>query len=114
LNPKLEKGLGFLMRPQLAERLPDGRQVSERKLSGRINPELARDWFWGYNIFNQEVHMTNSSKFFVVIGCLLMVLAVILKVTGFVNPAVMRVIKPSSFLILANISFVLAILVKKS
>jgi len=33
-NPKLEKGLGVLMRP------------------GRINPELARDWFWEYNIFN--------------------------------------------------------------
>ncbi len=49
----------------------------------------------------------------VVIGCLLVLAGVILRLAGFMNPAVMRVIKPISFLILANTSFLLAILLKK-
>ncbi|MDP2928178.1 MAG: hypothetical protein Q8N80_05220 [Candidatus Omnitrophota bacterium] len=57
--------------------------------------------------------MTNSSKSFVVIGCLLIVAAFILKGTSFVNPAVVRAVKASSLLILANTSFILAILFKK-
>lgn len=56
--------------------------------------------------------MASSAKFFVVIGCLLILAAVILRGIGFYNPAVM-VIKPSSFLILANTAFILAILLKK-
>jgi len=57
--------------------------------------------------------MTNSSKFFVVIGCLLFLVAVILRCMGFYNPLLMKVVKPSSFLILTNTSFVLAVLLKK-
>lgn len=57
--------------------------------------------------------MTSSAKFFILVGCLLLLVAVILRGIGFVNPAVMSVIKPSSFLILANTSFILAILLKK-
>ena len=57
--------------------------------------------------------MTNSSKFFVAIGCLLFLVAVISRVMGYSNPAVMRVIKPISFLILTNTSFILAVLLKK-
>lgn len=56
-----------------------------------------------------------NSKSFVVIGCLLVLVAVILKGIGLVNAElVMKVgIKPSSFLILANTSFLAAILLKK-
>jgi len=57
--------------------------------------------------------MTNSAKFFVAIGCLLFLAAVVLRCIGFYNPVVMRVIKPSSLLILTNTSFILAILLKK-
>jgi len=49
----------------------------------------------------------------VVLGCILLAIAVILKVMGFSNPCLLVVIKPSSFLILANTAFVLAILLKK-
>lgn len=57
--------------------------------------------------------MTNSSKFFVVIGCLSILVGVILRAMGFANPAVMGIIKPISFLIVANTCFILAILLKK-
>lgn len=57
--------------------------------------------------------MTNSSKFFVVIGCLLIAAAFILKGMAFVNPATVWLVKASSLLILANTSFILAILLKK-
>lgn len=55
-----------------------------------------------------------NSKSFIVIGCVFLLVAVILKGVGFVDPAmVMKIgIKPSSFLILANTSFILAILLK--
>jgi len=59
------------------------------------------------------MQMTNSSKFFVVIGCLLIAAAIVLKGMALVNPAVVRVVKASSLLILANTSFILAILLKK-
>lgn len=57
--------------------------------------------------------MTNSSKFFVAVGCLFILAAVILKGMGFSNPAALGIVKPSSLLILANTSFILAILLKK-
>ena len=57
--------------------------------------------------------MLKSPRFFVVLGCILLAIAVILKVMGFSNPCLLVVIKPSSFLILANTAFVLAILLKK-
>jgi hypothetical protein len=54
-----------------------------------------------------------SAKFFVIIGCIFLAGAFLIRTIGLVNPLVMYVFKPSSYLILANISFVLAILVKK-
>ncbi|MDD5155058.1 MAG: hypothetical protein PHF11_01035 [Candidatus Omnitrophica bacterium] len=57
--------------------------------------------------------MSGSVKFFILIGCFLLLAAVILRYAGLYSPAIL-VIKPSSLLILANISFVLAVLAKKS
>jgi hypothetical protein len=57
--------------------------------------------------------MTKSAKFFVVIGCLFILIAVVLKVLGFWNIVLLRTIKPSTFLIAANTSFLLALLLKK-
>jgi hypothetical protein len=57
--------------------------------------------------------MVVSSKLLVGVGLILMAAAVILKVMGSVTPGMICVIKPSSLLILANISFVLAVLYKK-
>lgn len=54
-----------------------------------------------------------STKFFVTMGCIFLAGAVIIRGIGLINPSVMYVFKPSSLLILANISYVLAILVKK-
>ncbi|MBU0504227.1 MAG: hypothetical protein ABH882_04305 [Candidatus Omnitrophota bacterium] len=54
-----------------------------------------------------------SLKFFVTLGCIFLAGAAILRGIGFINPPAMYVFKPSSLLILANISFVLAILAKK-
>jgi len=64
-------------------------------------------------MFKKEGGM--NSKSFVTIGCLLLLVALILKGMGFVNPEmVIKVgIKPSSFIILANTSFILAVLLKK-
>ena len=60
------------------------------------------------NKVQKEVEMTKTSKLLVAAGCALILTAVILKVAGSFN-----VIKPSSLLILANTSFILAILLKK-
>lgn len=57
--------------------------------------------------------MKGLANLFVVIGCLLLLAAVIMRGMGFYNPAVMRVIKPSSLLILVNTSFILAVLLKR-
>jgi hypothetical protein len=65
-----------------------------------------------YNIFNKEGKMKSSAKFFILVGCLLLLVALILRGMGFYNPAAMGVIKPSSFLILANTAFILAVLLK--
>ncbi len=54
-----------------------------------------------------------SLKLFVTLGCIFLAGAVVLRGIGFISPPAMCVFKPSSLLILANISFVLAILVKK-
>lgn len=56
--------------------------------------------------------MKSSAKFFILVGCLLLLVALILRGMGFYNPAAMGVIKPSSFLILANTAFILAVLLK--
>ena len=66
-----------------------------------------------YDVFNKEGKMKSSAKFFILVGCLLLLVALILKCMGFANPAAMGVIKPSSFLILANTCFILAVLLKK-
>lgn len=60
------------------------------------------------NKVQKEAEMTKTSKLLVAAGCALILAAVILKVAGYFN-----VIKPSSLLILANTSFILAILFKK-
>jgi len=57
--------------------------------------------------------MKNLSNFFIVLGCLLILVALILRLTGFSFMVTMKAIKPSSLLILANTSFILAILFKK-
>ncbi len=54
--------------------------------------------------------MTNVSKLFVVIGCLLILVALVLKSTLVI---VMMPAKPISLVILANTAFLLAILFKK-
>jgi hypothetical protein len=57
--------------------------------------------------------MKGLAKLFLVVGCLLLLVAVIMKVIGFYNPAAMGLIKPSSLLILVNTSFILAVLLRK-
>jgi len=57
--------------------------------------------------------MTNMPKIFITIGCLLLLLAVFLRIT--MHPIIIaaRTLRPISFVILANTSFLLAILFKK-
>jgi hypothetical protein len=57
--------------------------------------------------------MTGSAKFLVFMGFLLLLVAVVLRGTGFFHPAAVGIIKPSSLLILANTAFILALLLKK-
>lgn len=57
--------------------------------------------------------MKNPSQFFVVLGCLLVVAGVALRVIVLRNPMAIMVIRPISLIILANTSFLLAILLKK-
>lgn len=52
--------------------------------------------------------MTKTSKLLVAVGCALILAAVILKIMGLFG-----IVKPSSLLILANTSLILAILLKK-
>lgn len=61
-----------------------------------------------YNIFKQGAEMTKTSKLLVAVGCALILAAVILKIMGLFG-----IVKPSSLLILANTSLILAILLKK-
>lgn len=57
--------------------------------------------------------MGSTAKLLVVVGCLLVAVALILRGVGFFNLAAMSFIKPSSILILANTSLLLALLFKK-
>ena len=57
--------------------------------------------------------MPNLSKLLVVTGCLLILVAVISRVTWFPIIIAARPIKSISFVILANASFLLALLFKK-
>lgn len=56
--------------------------------------------------------MTKTSKLLVAVGCALILAAVILRAMLLFNPTA-SLIKPSSLLVLANTSFILAILLKK-
>ncbi len=57
--------------------------------------------------------MTKLSKLLVVIGCLLILLAVALRVTMVPMVVAAKAIKPSSALILANTALLLALVLKK-
>jgi hypothetical protein len=57
--------------------------------------------------------MVKSPKLYVNVGYFLLLAAVVLKIILLLNPGMVAMFKPSSLLILANISFVLALLVKK-
>ena len=57
--------------------------------------------------------MTNMSKIFIILGCILILVAVILRTTMCPIIITARPIKPSSFIILANTAFLLAILFRK-
>lgn len=57
--------------------------------------------------------MTNLTKAFMAIGALLIIIAVVLRVADISLVIAHKALKPASFLILANISFVLAVLFKK-
>jgi hypothetical protein len=56
--------------------------------------------------------MFKSPKPFVFLGFFLIGLAVVLRFAALANPRVMLAVKPVSLLVLANISFVLALLKK--
>ncbi len=56
--------------------------------------------------------MFKSPKLFVVLGCFFIGLAVVLRFAALVNPNIILAVKPASLLILANISFVVALLKK--
>ena len=57
--------------------------------------------------------MTKISKLFIVIGCLLILAAVVLRITWFPIIVATRPIRSISLVILANTAFLLALLFKK-
>lgn len=57
--------------------------------------------------------MANTTKLFIVIGCLLILIALVLKIAGLPLVIAARPIRPISLVILANTSFLLALLSKK-
>ena len=57
--------------------------------------------------------MTNLTKMFVAIGCLLLLVAVVLRFAIYPIIIATRPIKPSSLLILANTAFILGVFFKK-
>ena len=59
------------------------------------------------------VDMTKASKVFLVVGCLLMLLAVVSRVTVFQIMITKQQVQYTSFLILSNTAFILALLFKK-
>ena len=57
--------------------------------------------------------MTNLTKLFIILGCVLMLVAIFIRVTWLPYMLASRTVKPSSFLILANTALKLALLSKK-
>ena len=57
--------------------------------------------------------MTNMSKVFIALGCLLILAAVVLRLTWFPIVVTTRPIQSISLVILANTAFLLALLFKK-
>lgn len=57
--------------------------------------------------------MSLLPRFFLAIGCLLLLFAFVLKITGIPFMFVLGGVKPSSLLVLANTSLILAVLLKK-
>ncbi len=56
--------------------------------------------------------MKLSSKFYVLLGYIILIIALLAKALVLANPNMSMLVKPSSFLILANIAFVLAVIAK--
>lgn len=57
--------------------------------------------------------MTKAARLFLIAGCIFVVAAVILRVSNTPIAINMKQLKPSSFLILANSCFILAVFFKK-
>jgi hypothetical protein len=57
--------------------------------------------------------MKDKTKFFLILGCLLLVVAAVLRITQFPVIVSTTALKPSSLLQLANTAFILAVLFKK-
>lgn len=57
--------------------------------------------------------MSLLPRFFLVVGCLMLVFAFVLKISGLTLMFAMGGVKPSSILVLANTALILAVLLKK-